>query len=655
MSRCPSLRFTPALVLVLLAAGTGCSSGPTGADSRRFACTDDSECAAGFVCRESECLPEETPGTPDGGTDAGPSDGGEPDGGQDGGPDSGTPDGGDTSLPTRLAFGNSQPPLTVGQCSNAVVVETRTGMDTAAPVETAAVISLSANPTPGVTFYRDAACQTPTTSVTVEAGSSRAAFHVRGTVAQTVNLGVVAQGFSNANQALTFRAAAPTSLVFVTPAQTLPAGGCSLPVELEVRDAYGNPSSFASARTVTLRAPEGSNLAYFTDPACQTAQTEQLFTAGASRTALYVKSRTGGTFTLTASVSQPFASATYRVTVLPVVRTGYCSLSSNNTQKTCPTSQVDASKTMLFFQAISDDNDPNTSSVRCELASKDAITCSRNDDGTEVELQWQTVERPSLQVQHLSAVCRGSVTTIPLKSIVNPERTFLLVSSEQGGTTLGDDDFFTARLTSASQVELAFSMGCNSGWKASVQAVESPDIHVTRGTTGKMTGTQLTVTGLAPVNLASTALLFTHRVSNTDAPVLCDRVLRGELTSPTSITFSRGAGNPACTTASVDAISWERVEFGASAQTQHSLVTMSPSTESDDFAVGPVDLTRSIVFASGQGPSGQAWGENSYAGDDVPGAALGKFELYAPTEFDADRACSEGTVKWSTTVVQFEP
>ena len=628
MSWCPSLRIVPVLVLFLLAAGAGCSSGPTGADSRRFACTEDSECAAGFVCRENECLPEETPGTPDGG---------------------------DTSIPTRLAFGNSQPPLTVGQCSNAVEVETRTETDIAAPVRTATLLTLSANPTNGITFYRDAACQTPITSVTVEAGSSRAAYYVRGTVAQTFSLGVVAQGFSNANQGLTFRAATPTGLAFVTGPQTLAAGRCSSLVELEVRDTYGNPSSFASARTVTLRAPEGSNLAYFTDPACQTAQTEQLFTAGASRTAFYIKTRTGGTYTLTASVSQPFFSATYRVTILPVVRTGSCYLSSNSTQRSCPTSQVDASKTMLFFQAISDDNDPNTSNVRCELTSKDAITCSRNDDGTEVELFWQTVERSSLQVQHLSAVCRGTVTTIPLKPIVNPEHTFLLVSSEQGGTTLGDDDFFTARLTSASQVELAFSAGCNSGWKASVQTVESPDIHVTRGTTGKMTGTQLTVTGLAPVNLASTALLFTHRVSNTDFPVLCDRVLRGELTSPTSITFSRGAGNLSCTTASVDAISWERIEFGASAQTQHTQVTLSPSTGSDDVVIGPVDRTRSIVFASGQGPSGQAWGESSFAGDDVPGAALGKFELYVPTEFDVDRASPEGTVEWGTTVVQFEP
>ncbi|WP_225411357.1 hypothetical protein [Stigmatella hybrida] len=657
MSWCPSLRIVPVLVLFLLAAGAGCSSGPTGADSRRFACTEDSECAAGFVCRENECLPEETPGTPDGGTDAGPSDGGEPDGGQDGGPDSGIPDGGDTSIPTRLAFGNSQPPLTVGQCSNAVEVETRTETDIAAPVRTATLLTLSANPTNGITFYRDAACQTPTTSVTVEAGSSRAAYYVRGTVAQTFSLGVVAQGFSNANQGLTFRAAAPTNLVFVTPAQTLPAGGCSARVEIEARDAYGNAASFPSAQTVVLRAPNSAGVAFFADPACQTGLSEQVLAPGASRVAFYFKGRTGGAFNLSAIVTEQF-SVFQRETILPMVRTGSCSFSSSSTQEQCRVfpAQLDLSKTMLFFQTNSYNNNPYTSSVRCALTARDTITCSRNDDGTEVDILWQTVERPSgLQVQHIPVLCKGAVTPVPLSPVSNPEHTFLLVSAEQGGTTLGDDDFFTARLVSASQVDVAFSTACNSGWKASLQAVESPDIRVTRGTTDRMTGTQLTVSGLAPVDLSSTALLFTHRVSNTDAPVLCDRVLRGELTSPTTITFSRGAGNSACTTASVDAISWERIAFGASARTQHIPVTLNAPVESDDFAITPVDPTRSLIFASGQGPSGQAWGESSYASDDISGAALGMFELEGDSEFEASRGAPLGTVRWNTTVVEFEP
>ncbi|ADO71345.1 hypothetical protein [Stigmatella aurantiaca] len=657
MSRTSSRRATR-LVLMLLAVLTGCNSGPTGVETRRFPCTEDSECATGFVCRAAECLPEEEPG---GRPDSGTPDGGAPDGGTDGGPDSGTPDGGDTLVPTVLAFANSQPPLVAGQCSKAVEVETRTEKGAAAPVTAATIITLSANPNTGIAFYRDSNCQTPTALVTVEAGSSRAAFYVKGTVAREVHLGLVAQGFSNANQAVTFRAGPPASLSFVTSAQTLPAGGCSARVEIEARDTFTNPASFTSARTVGLKTQNGSGITFFTDPECKTPLSELVLPAGEPRAFFYFKGRTGGQVTLATTVSG-LAQITQRETILPMVRMGFCSLAANRISETCSFDsappQLDTSKTMLFFQASSDENDPSSASVRCALTSKNAITCSRNDDGSEIEILWQTAEKPSgLRVQHLSTACKDAsrVTTIPLKPVSNLQNTFLLVSSEQGGTTLGDDDFFTARLTSEAQVELAFSTNCNSGWKASVQVVEAEGATVTRSTTEKMVGNQLVVSGLPPVTLSSSALLFTYRVSNTDAPVLCDRVLRGELTSPTSITFSRGAGSTSCTTASIDAISWERIDFGPLAQAQHTLVTLNPSSEGDDFIINPVDMTRSLIFASGQGMSGQAGGESSYAGDDIPGASLGWFEIYEPSEFAAYRGFAAGTAKWNSTVLQLEP
>jgi hypothetical protein len=647
MSRCFATRMALGLLLGLLSVWTGCQSGPTGVEERRFACAEDSECASGFVCREQECRPGEPP-------DAGP-DSGTP----DGGPDPGTPDGGDPSQPTVLAFANSQPPLVVGQCSDAVVVETRSSTGAVAPVSAATAITLSTNPSTGVASYRDGNCQTPTALVTVEPGSSRATFHVRGTVAQEVQLGAIASGFSNANQALTLRAAAPSSLAFVSASQTLPTGGCSARVDLEARDTYGNASPFPSPRTVTLRTQAGGALVFFSDSKCETVITETVFATGTARASFYFEGRTGGASTLSATL-QGLAQATQKASILPIVRTGYCSFSSTSRTAQCdPISpaQLDPTKTMLFFQSVSDDANPSASSVRCVLTSREALTCTRSDSGSSVDLIWHTVEKAAgLQVQHLTTACRDGA---PLASIsvrpVNPDSTFLLVSAEQGGTTLGDDDFFTARLAAADQVELAFSTRCSNAWKASVQVVEAPGSHITRGLTGKMTGTQLTVSGLPAVDLSSTALLFTHRVSNTEAPVLCDRVLRGELTSPTSLTFSRGAGNTACTAASIDAISWERIEFGALARTQHTLVTLSPSTEEADLVIEPVDRTRSLIFASAQSIAGQGGGESSYSGNDLLGASLGWHEIYADTEFNVSRAAPAGTVKWSSTVVEFEP
>ncbi|MDC0715247.1 hypothetical protein POL68_42755 [Stigmatella sp. ncwal1] len=420
-----------------------------------------------------------------------------------------------------------------------------------------------------------------------------------------------------------------------------------------------NSASFTSARTVALMDAERlrDHLLYRTG--VQDPSHRDGLSRGRAPAFFYFKGRTSGAVTLAATVSG-LPQITQRETILPIVRTGYCSLSTNDTSETCSFSpaQFDMTKTMLFFQARSNDNDPSSAGVRCALTARDAITCSRNTSGSFVEVMWQTAEKASgLRVQHLSTSCKDSsrVTTVLLKPVSNLQNTFLLVSSEQGGTTLGDDDFFTAKLTSVTQAELEFSGNCSSGWKASVQAVEAEGASVTRGVTEKMAGTQLVVSGLPPVTLSSTALLFTHRVSNTDAPVLCDRVLRGELTSPTSITFSRGAGSSSCTVASIDAVSWERIDFGPLAQAQHTLVTLNPTTGEDDFDINEVDQTRSLIFASGQGTSGQGGGESSYSGNDTLGASLGLYEIYDPEEFAVIRSSTAGTAKWTSTVLQLEP
>ena len=57
-SRIRPLSWFAALVLALLGSLQACDCGSTGVDTRRFACTQDDECASGFVCRQGECQPE---------------------------------------------------------------------------------------------------------------------------------------------------------------------------------------------------------------------------------------------------------------------------------------------------------------------------------------------------------------------------------------------------------------------------------------------------------------------------------------------------------------------------------------------------------------------------------------------------------------------
>jgi hypothetical protein len=699
------LSWLSALALTLLTSLQGCDCGSTGADSRRYPCTQDTQCVSGFVCLEGMCQPEGGPvdppdggadaGTPDGGgtdgggadgggTDGGGTDGGGTDGGKDGGvdggsdggsdggkadgggtdggADAGTPDGGSPPQPTQLNFITPAQTTLAGRCSGAVVVETQDSMGSAAPVDTNTILGLNAQPDTGFAFYRDAACSTSATFLTMPAGSSRATFYFRGTVApQSVRVSAVISAglFALQNESIT--PAAPAIVSFITEAQTLPAGGCSSRVELEAYDAYGNLSPFSAETRVTLSAQPSTGFSFFTDPGCTSSTTEVLFSAGSARTRFYFKGKTGGRFTLSAATSG-LPTVSQDETILPAVRTNLCTLPLGARSVTCPISppQLDLSKTLLMFQASSDDDSPDTASLRCSLTALDSITCSRNDgdDGDEdaVDIVWQTAELPSgLKVQHLQPSCGGAaLTEVPIQPVSSLQSTFLLVSSEQDGSTQGDDDFYTASISATNHVDLQFSISCISTWKPSLQVVELTGATVTRGVTGPMSGTTLTVSLPQGVNLNSSALLFTYRASDTSALVICDRVLRGALSS-NAITFTRGANATGCTVADIDAISWELIDFGARASAQHVDVTMDSTTSEVDTPITAVDRTRTLVFASGQAQSGQAGGETSYAGDDVMGASIGWHGLRTPTILTVGRGAEDGTARWQSTVLQLEP
>jgi hypothetical protein len=326
---------------------------------------------------------------------------------------------------------------------------------------------------------------------------------------------------------------------------------------------------------------------------------------------------------------------------------------------TCPISpaQLDVSKTLLIYQATSTSNDANSANVRCVLSSTSAVTCNRAGNNDDVEVSWQTAELASgLKVQQQDVLCTGQSTlTVPLQAVANPGNTFLLVGSQVDGTTQGADDFFTATLAAADRVDLQFGTPCTSTWRGAVQVVELTGASVTRGVTEAMAGTQRTVTGLPAVDPATTVLLFTYRVASATQPGICDRVLRGELTSPTSLTFTRAAGATGCEDAIIESISWERIELGTRGQAQHLDVALENGVSGTQLTISPVDPTRTLVFSSSQALSGQGGGEGSYAGDDILGTVMGHHLLVSPTVLEVHRDISAGKARWFSTVLQLEP
>ncbi|HEX8697775.1 MAG TPA: hypothetical protein VF815_02955, partial [Myxococcaceae bacterium] len=467
LSRSNTVVSLAALALVLVALLHGCDTGST-LDNRRFPCSQDDECVAGYLCRQGECRPEGEPiddpdgGRPDGGTDGGP-DSGVPDSGipDSGVPDSGVPDAGPVVRPTALAFVSPPQGVTAGACSPvAVDIETQSADGRAAPVATTTTVSLRARNN-DLVFYTNNRCLNSRTTVPIAAGTSSASFYFRGNTVGVSPIDVSAPGLAPASQNAVIRNGVPTAVAFVSPAQTLPAGVCSSEVVLEIRNATGGTTAFASATAAGLTLSPAGGPSLYSDATCTTAIPDAMFAAGATQARFYFRGATGGTFTLAAKPST-LPQVTQPVTILPVVRTGTCMLANGATSVDCAISppQLSVAKTMLLFQATSNSGEPASSNVRCVLKDTNAVTCSRVGSLGVVNVGWQTAELASgLRVQHLDAACSSGELTLdvpmqqPVSSLAN---TFLLVSAQKDGTTAGPDDFFTAHLGATDHVDLQF-------------------------------------------------------------------------------------------------------------------------------------------------------------------------------------------------------
>ncbi|MET0404480.1 MAG: hypothetical protein ABW123_18855 [Cystobacter sp.] len=649
---------SPWLALALLALLTGCRADSTGADTRRYACVQEADCVPGFACLAGFCQRPVTPPLGDAGEDS------DTDAGNPGGGDGGT-DGGTGPVPGRLGFVTPAQTVTAGQCSSPATVETQTAAGNGAVVDSAVTVTLSAPAGSGVTFFQDASCTSTTTTATVAAGASRATFYFRGTTAQGVTVTAAASGLTSAQQLQTVRAAAPASLVFTTSAQSLDVGACSARVELELRDAYANPASFSSQTRLT---PSGTGLYFSSDSACNTSVTDAPFAANASRTSFYFRSRPSGTVRLTASVSGlPSVAQDQSVQSLQTtVRTGTCEIGSSSLTTTCTLSPAlsDTTKTMLFIQAVGPGLYPSEASARCWLASRSTITCSRNSasGGDVFPIWWKTVEMATgLKVQHLQPTCSTRATNLPVFiNSVSAANTFLLVSSENDGVGLDTDDFFTAKLTSSSRVDLQFSTPCSRAWKGALQVVELSGARVTRGTSAMAVGaTQAPVSSLSSVDPTTSVLLHTHRVTTSSSPSkLCDRVLRGELSSATSVHFFRGAGASGCGASPIEEISWERVDFGPLARVQSRLIEFPAGNRlpASTPLISAVETARTVVFSGAQSLGGQAGGESNHD-NPVIAEALAGLTLASSTELSAQRIPGNtySYTKVNACVVQFEP
>jgi hypothetical protein len=426
---------------------------------------------------------------------------------------------------------------------------------------------------------------------------------------------------------------------------------CAGPVRIRPVDGAGNPISLATAQLVTLSASQ-PGVAFALDAQCAQRVTEVSLPVGMAEASFYFSSRTPGPVELLA-VGPSLAAGSQVHQIVPTVRAGACRIAGNQATVSCPFSPpaFDMGKVFVVFQATSADATPDGAMVACTLANASTITCARHAGASPaaVDIAWQLVELArGIRVQRLTHVCNpGNVQTLP--QAVDPAQAFILASARVGGGIVDFNDYRTVRLIGNNQVEVMMGDSCNG--TNEVQVVELAGARVDRGTLGSASGLTATVTSLPAVDLGRSFLLYSWRFASTSSP-LCGNALRGELTSPTEIAFSRGDGATSCGTSDVTTIAWERVELPAPARVQQVPITVPDGMLGASTSLQAVSLARSFAFTGGQWSVGQAYGETAWNNDDVPGVVSARHFLGAPDRLDLTRGASTGAARFTSFVVE---
>lgn len=449
---------------------------------------------------------------------------------------------------------------------------------------------------------------------------------------------------------------AATQLRFVTSPQTVEGGACSTLFQLRTVDAAGALAAVPVTLPVTLSVSTPDALRFFADPACRAPLGSPRLGPGGAGLDFFVRAVTGGGQSLEASAPQ-LGTATQTVTVAPMVRTGQCTLPQYLTSVSCPLAfPVDPARSLLVFQATMDDVSVSSTNVRCSIASGRAVACNRVGTTGAVGIAWQVLRREQgLAARHLRfQIGGGNATLVSLNPPVSQAgATFLLSSYQNSGDTQGDDDFRHLRLSRIDQLEVRGSSG--GGGEMEVTVAELAGATVTRGLAGPMDTLQLGVSNLPPVDLGRSFLTYSFRTLASGSRI-CDRTLRGELTSPTTLRFLRGDGTAACADALVDAIAWERVELPPGWRVQQVEVDLAAGQRTRALPLAQaVDVTRTLVLAGGQYTAGQAMGEGSHELDDRLGEMLGRLTLTGASELTVSRDTSRGSARWTAFVVEVPP
>ncbi|MEK6676046.1 MAG: hypothetical protein AABZ47_10390, partial [Planctomycetota bacterium] len=312
---------------------------------------------------------------------------------------------------------------------------------------------------------------------------------------------------------------------------------------------------------------------------------------------------------------------------------------------------IDPTKSILFFNYHGNSTDPDDGLVRGRILNGTTLEFTRGSDSgtdgvlTDLTIYWQVASfSAGVSVQRgtfTSVSTTGDVTISP----VDLTRSFVLVSGSVASpdTTYSGDDFFRARLTSTTNLEIIHST--SSSRTADWQVVEFTNSSVQRGI-GTLGSTDVFATAtISSVNLSKSIALISWKTSGIGG---AQNMVRARLDNATQIRVDREV------TGTVIDFAWEVIEFSDATTVQSGETTLN-SVESS-LAV-PIVCTNTSSAVSLLAPAGGNWGgTHSFTARDQIGPGMFTAIITGANTLTLTRASTDsvtGTASWF--VVDFSP
>jgi len=332
--------------------------------------------------------------------------------------------------------------------------------------------------------------------------------------------------------------------------------------------------------------------------------------------------------------------------VLQSVQSGTAVISDGNASSSVTISSVDLSKSFLVFSVRHNVASPAGGHISGQLTSSTNIDFLRVGTNTDVTVEWTVVQFASgVTVQRGSELLDVTTKNATLTS-TDLARSFPIISHRIGGTTVSDDDFARARLTSTTNLELS-AYGPRPDSVVEWQVVEYTDAAVQSGDVSFAAGDSTkSVTGLSTFATDKAWLIYSYKSALGTTTNIGQKLVRGLVTGTTSVQFDRSQTGQA-----ID-LTWHLVEFQDDTGVQHANASFTSAQLQADVPIAAVDPDWSF----GVGGYMMRGGKSPYNSSDHPGAAWFTAELTSGTNLRLRRdftGSSTADLGWS--VIQFSP